>query len=456
MTVAWMLYALAVSALVTVGALALAAVAHGAARSVRWPIAASLVAVVALTALAPARVPEVMVVNARIGVTSVNVAPAASRASLVSQLVALGDRGIGAMQGAIANVATHVPPSVQRAISLGWLATTLLALVVLLAIYARFAVVRQRWQPAHIDGTPVRLAPDVGPAVIGALRPEIVLPAWILDRDAAEQRLVVAHEREHLRARDPALLALGWLSVALVPWNPFAWYLLDRLRLAVELDCDARVLRGGGSARTYGTLLVDLAGHRAGFHAGVAALANSPSHLERRLVAMRPNLSRSSRLRALSLAALAGVALVAACEARMPTQAEVNNADARTATALAGGDSTTYYVNGKLFAKSAAMAIPSESIMTVNIEKHAPGGTSVVRIVTRGGGDTAHVKVESLTESFAGLIFIDGKRATPADMKALSPSRIISVNVLKGEAAARDYPNDPAAKNGVIRIVTHQ
>ncbi|MFP4622689.1 MAG: M56 family metallopeptidase, partial [Gemmatimonadota bacterium] len=49
----------------------------------------------------------------------------------------------------------------------------------------------------------VRVAPAAGPAVMGLRCPEIVVPAWLLEASPEEQRLVVLHEREHLRAGVP-------------------------------------------------------------------------------------------------------------------------------------------------------------------------------------------------------------------------------------------------------------
>src|SRR5262249_56789106 len=98
-----------------------------------------------------------------------------------------------------------------------------------------------------------------GPVVTGLVRPEIVVPRWMLQRAPSEQRVVLAHEAEHVRAGDALLLATASAAVILMPWNPALWYMLSRVRLAVELDCDARVLRGGVAAMAYGTLLIDLA-----------------------------------------------------------------------------------------------------------------------------------------------------------------------------------------------------
>src|SRR6185437_11327218 len=146
---------------------------------------------------------------------------------------------------AIAMAEHAVPARAMPWIAVGWLVAALALLALFLAVQLRFHRARRAWPSTHLHGVRVRVSPAAGPAVIGVSRPEIVVPRWLLGRDDDEQRLVLAHEVEHLRARDPLVLALGWLAIALVPWNPAVWFMASRLRLAVELDCDARVLRGG-------------------------------------------------------------------------------------------------------------------------------------------------------------------------------------------------------------------
>jgi hypothetical protein len=46
------------------------------------------------------------------------------------------------------------------------------------------------------------------------------------------------------------VLGVALLVAVLVPWNLPVWRQLRRLRLAMEVDCDARVLRGGQSCMT--------------------------------------------------------------------------------------------------------------------------------------------------------------------------------------------------------------
>jgi hypothetical protein len=141
----------------------------------------------------------------------------------------------------------------------------------------------------------------------------------VLELEPERRRLVIAHEREHVRARDTALLALGAVLLVLMPWNAPIWWQMRRLRGAIEFDCDARVLHGGHDVGRYTTLLVDVGVRRSVPSMAFAALSESKTLLERRIRAMltpRPRYSNAA-LAASSVLALA--LLVGACEAPQPT-----------------------------------------------------------------------------------------------------------------------------------------
>jgi TonB family protein len=147
-------------------------------------------------------------------------------------------------------------------------------------------------------GEPVLVSESLGPAVFGVWRPRVVVPRWVLELDESLQQLVVRHEREHCDGRDSWLVWLAVLSTTLVPWNLAVWYLAHRLRLAMEVDCDARTLRAFPERRTaYARLLLFIA-QRATPVRIAPALAHWPSHLSRRIAAMtnvsfaRPALQR--------------------------------------------------------------------------------------------------------------------------------------------------------------------
>lgn len=380
-----------------------------------------------------------------------------------------------------------MPDDVERWMLLTWAAASAGVLTLFASVHWRYRRRRRHWPLGTVLGNTVRIASDTGPAVIGVTHAEIVVPRWLLGRDAAEQRLVLAHETEHLRQRDPLLLALAQLVVVLVPWHPAVWWMAARLRLAVELDCDRRVLQRGASARDYGTLLIELTDHRAGFGAALPAFSCSPSNLERRLVAMTSKPTRHPLVRTVAAGALASLALLAACEANLPTADEMDRMTASSATAAAGRVAlvdtmaVTYYVNGVVTAKDAANAIPSDSITSVNVIKTTTGG-SQVRIATRQPGDapvgtrrtidvdtvvrrgygqigvvattdSAAIRVTIPSKTFNGLLIVDGVARESNAMSALAPDQIVSVDVIKGASATQQY-SDPRAANGVIRITT--
>ncbi|MHB1059108.1 MAG: M56 family metallopeptidase [Rhodanobacter sp.] len=91
---------------------------------------------------------------------------------------------------------------------------------------------------------------DVGPALVGAWRSRIVLPADFECRyDAAEQALILAHETMHARRRDGWWCLLAQLVAAVFWFHPLAWWALRALRHDQELACDAAVLREHGEQR---------------------------------------------------------------------------------------------------------------------------------------------------------------------------------------------------------------
>jgi bla regulator protein blaR1 len=202
-----------------------------------------------------------------------------------------------------------------------WIASAVLAAVFLIVGYAINHAIVLRAPHTQIGDVRVRLTEAFGPAVIGVRDPEIVVPRWVLERPIEEQRLVVAHERAHIAARDPLLLCVGASLAVLTAWNPLTWWAFGRLRLATELDCDTRVLRAGVPARAYGNLLLDLTAAlpRQQIRLGAPAFSARPSQLEERIRAMTTRSVGPVRRKAMLIgsALLAVVTVVAACSATL-------------------------------------------------------------------------------------------------------------------------------------------
>lgn len=177
------------------------------------------------------------------------------------------------------------PDPVAMWIRAAWLALSLLTLCALAASAVLLHRRQRNWTEATICGEHVLVASDAGPAVAGLLRPRIVVPAWLLQAPE-QQRDVLAHERSHLEAGDPRLIALAVTLLALMPWNPLLWWQFHRLRGAIEVDCDARVLRGGHDLVTYCATLLHVGECQASRIGLVPAMSESGSFLEQRIKLM--------------------------------------------------------------------------------------------------------------------------------------------------------------------------
>ena len=100
--------------------------------------------------------------------------------------------------------------------------------------------------------------PGVGPAVIGALAPKLVLPADFAVRfTLEEQALILAHERSHLSTGDAQINALATALQCVFWFNPLVHLGANRLRIDQEIACDAAVLtRFPVARRAYGEAML--------------------------------------------------------------------------------------------------------------------------------------------------------------------------------------------------------
>lgn len=475
--IAWMLYTSLAGVLIAVAATAVDRMARLTQRATRWVWLAAIAATVALVVAAPyptaVTVPIVTTSAVETRAPGVADAPSLTRLEVAFRT---GQRVFSdPVAAGIATINSRLPHSAPAFAFGAWLVSTALLAVLFLLVQTRFARARRRWPVADVHGARVRVAPSTGPVVIGVVRPEIVVPRWMFERAADDQRAVIAHEAEHVRARDTVLLAAGWTAVVLMPWNLALWFMLSRIRLAIELDCDARVLRGGVAPRAYGELLIDLAERAVPLRLATTALSDDSSHLHQRILAMKPQVPRFAFARASVAATLGIVSLLAACATALPTDADIQKMDGASAEkaarqlALITKDSVVYVVDGMKTTEAAAKALPADRIASINVVKSTDGASnaqiaittkqpdgqpSTVSVSGRGRvGGPGDVKLLATKEGGpTPIFFIDGVRTDQAAFKKLNRDDIDAVEVIKGPAAAREY--GPEAMNGAIVVHT--
>ncbi|CAM5317813.1 M56 family metallopeptidase [Rhodanobacter lindaniclasticus] len=142
----------------------------------------------------------------------------------------------------------------RGAMALLWLTGTVASLLLAAFAQARYrrwlrgavpvSGVHSRWPVLRAD------CADLGPALVGAWRARIVLPADFEQRyDADERALILAHETAHARRGDGWWCLLARILAALCWFHPLAWWALAALRHDQELACDAAVLGEHGEQR---------------------------------------------------------------------------------------------------------------------------------------------------------------------------------------------------------------
>jgi TonB family protein len=288
MIATWMFAATVFAALLGVAALAAERASRTLGRQARGPWIAALAAAVGWPAIAPA----------------------------LSSALAKLTRGTAHGPATLAQSLVTTVNSPAPAASRGWVAYADVALIALWALMSAVLLLRlaramralSRVERSAdrdvIDGVPVLVTPSLGPAVFGTRRTHVVVPRWLFELDAPLRTLVVSHEQEHCRARDPQLTLIVAVALALVPWNAGVWWIARRLRLAMELDCDARVLQHAGHAERYSRLLLFIA-QRQSLVRLAPMLAESNSHLSWRIAAMNSPRPRRPHLRTVAFAIVA-------------------------------------------------------------------------------------------------------------------------------------------------------
>ncbi|WP_152988422.1 M56 family metallopeptidase [Janthinobacterium sp. Ant5-2-1] len=188
-------------------------------------------------------------------------------------------------------------PAEQAQLKLGWFVLSMGMLLILLLRSAWLLSHQRRWQKSTLLGTPVFLSGGIGPCVAGLLRPRIVMPVWLQLIPPQQQALLLAHERCRLAARDPLLLAVAHALIVLMPWNLPLWWQLHRLRFAIEIDCDARMLAHGHTLRDYAIVLRRHGQYYSGLTGASPIVLSDPLALRRR----RQIMARFTRIRAANL-----------------------------------------------------------------------------------------------------------------------------------------------------------
>lgn len=187
------------------------------------------------------------------------------------------------VRSAISSAHWQARPGVDEILTVAWGSTSCGLLLIWAVAAVRLYRRASRWPVTRIDGDAVSITDGFGPAVLGYVQPRIVMPRAVFSQPNAIRTIAMKHEQSHIAAHDPALLLLALVLVVLAPWNLPLWWQLRRLRFAIEVDCDARVLKKGVEPASYGETLLSISQQSGPVPLGMVALTEPTSQLERRV-----------------------------------------------------------------------------------------------------------------------------------------------------------------------------
>lgn len=94
------------------------------------------------------------------------------------------------------------------------------------------------------------------PVTTGVWTPSVLLPVAWRDWPPEHLAVVLAHEAEHVRRRDPLVQWLALLNRAVFWFNPIAWWVPRHLSILAEEACDDTVLLAGHQPVLYAEALL--------------------------------------------------------------------------------------------------------------------------------------------------------------------------------------------------------
>jgi beta-lactamase regulating signal transducer with metallopeptidase domain len=328
------LYGTKVALLIGLAALALEQVVawRGLARRGLWAAALGLsVALPALAVLTPkqAMAPPALVTNpSPSSAAAPNAVPQDSRAPEAAASITIQSRP------ELRHLTWPTRASVEKVVRTVWLAGSVGLVVLYALLWLRLRTAARYWRRERINDQEVWVTEALGPAVYGLIKPVILMPRWVLDAPSNARAVVLAHEQEHIAARDPALLLLGLILVVIAPWNLPLWWQLRRLRFAIEVDCDARVLGRGAEPRAYAEVLLAIGERRTFTPVGAIALTEPASQLLRRIRIMTAQLPKRGKRAVAAVMTLALVCLAVAAELQAPVLGTTSITEESAAGAL--------------------------------------------------------------------------------------------------------------------------
>jgi beta-lactamase regulating signal transducer with metallopeptidase domain len=321
----------------------------------------------------------------------------------------------------------------DRVLLVVWAMASAFLLGVLLHALSEARRMRTGLESLTVCGSTVLISEDIGPSATGGNPAAIVIPRWVMALDDSLKSLVIRHELEHVATRDPALLTLALCLLVLMPWHPVLWWSWRRLRLAIEVDCDARVLRSQASPKLYAQLLLLVSQHRSRtprrqrvMMSLAAPLSPQASQLKQRIDAMTAQPTRHKRLTIVAITA--GVAAAGLLIAAVPAP--------RTKTVSTAGSPLEYRWVTREGADDAALLLPRRTesdSAAVMVSEPFLTLTDVDSIIVRPTGDGEAIAGAVVRADVRGRLRALTRQRTGSQVAVVVDGVVIGVATVNSE-----------------------
>lgn len=295
------------------------------------------------------------------------------------------------------------------------------------ALVARIAVLAPH---AHVR---IRIAPGLAsPVVLGLVRPVVLLPADASTWPCERLRPVIVHELAHVAHGDHRWFVVAAVARALAWIDPFAWWMVARLRRVAELAADDAVVSAGIDPHDYARELVLVA--RASGGGRTPALAPSIlTRLPERIAALLLRGRPRSRV-----PGSVGVPLALGTLGVVASLAAVHMLDESRTVVRLGEDAND--VPARTFAERIGEVKPEGDVVRLRngrIELRDPAGAPLAGVSLDGMAvPTEHLQghlIVPLKDLFSGpRIIVDADEAVPW-------STIVDVLYTAGRSGVREY-----------------
>lgn len=327
--------------------------------------------------------------------------------------------------------------------------TTGILPIVLISVWAAGALGTVIWVLASIAGV-VRiirggwLVESDGEAKVIATNREISPFSWMKyivmsEKDWAEEHEeILTHEKAHVRLKHSWDLLFADLFTAFQWYNPTAWMMRRDLRELHEFEADDAVLRSGINIRNYQLLLVKKA-----VVAGGYSVSNNFNHssLKSRITMMQSKKSSAAKaLKALYVLPLVALSLGLSAKTTYNYEyaPESVQADTTKVRTVVTGKDVEVYIDGKKADQAALKALPSDKVKAMNVDKSGDK-TKVYVTTTASDGSTATSETTTTVSTEGNEVKTEVKATVVSTDKN---AKIIMDGKKADEAALKTLPSD--------------